>query len=143
MGKDNARAFVCHDCFKLKKCKEPVVTWVFFMLAIIAAIAIRVVNIALDFSPVMAKVFWYIGVVGFFIFFIYKYRSDRLLQRELKNTGLVDKLLEKADLSEHDYEVLGTVLCRLSSKKDGINYFVIFFTSGIALLLAIYADFFR
>jgi len=108
-----ANQFVCHDCFKLKKCKEPAVSWVFFFIALVAVIALRAVNVVLDFNPLLAKIFWYIGVIGFFIFFVYKFKNDTILHKELDNTKLVDKLLIKEKLSDHDYEVLGTILCRL------------------------------
>ena len=75
--------FICYDCFRLKRCKDPIVSWLFFFVALIAVIAIRAVNVVLDVSPVLAKVFWYIGVGGFFIFFIYKFRYDNILHREL------------------------------------------------------------
>ena len=142
-GEKENNKFVCHDCFRLKRCKEPIISWLFFFIALIAVVAIRAVNAVLDFNPVLAKVFWYIGVGGFFIFFIYKFRYDSILQRELKDNRMVDKLLAKEKLSDHDYEILGTVLCKLSSKKDRINYFFIFFFSGLALGLAIYMDFLK
>jgi len=78
-----------------------------------------------------------------FIFFIYKFRYDQILHRELDKTGLKDKLLNKKELSEHDREVLGTIVCKLSSKKDKINYFFIFVSSALALALAIYMDFIK
>ena len=135
--------FICYDCFRLKKCKDSLISWIFFFVMLSATIAIRAVNVALDINPILAKVFWYIGVGGFFIFFIYKYRYDSILHRELENSKMTDKILSKKELSEHDYEILGTVMCRFSTKKDMINYFFVFFTSGLALILAIYVDFFR
>ncbi len=135
--------FVCHDCFRLKKCKEPIISWVFFALAIIAVISLRAVNIFIDFNPLLAKIFWYIGVTGFLVFFIYKFRNHNILHKELKRTNLTDKLLNKEKLSEHDYEILGTILCNLSSKKDKMNYFFIFFFSALALIFAIYVDFIK
>lgn len=143
MKNPDSKDFICHDCFKLKRCKDPFVSWVFFFIAIIAVIAIRAVNISLHFSPLLAKVFWYTGVIGFFIFFIYKFRNHNIMHRELAKTNLVNKLLSKQKLSEHDYEVLGTILCNLSSKKDKINFFFIFFLSGLALILAVIVDFFK
>ncbi|MFC1590321.1 hypothetical protein ACFL42_02365 [Candidatus Omnitrophota bacterium] len=144
MGEESIdKKFVCHDCFKLKKCKEPAISWVFFFIALIATISIRAVNVVLDFHALSAKIFWYIGIGGFFVFFLYKYRNDNLLQKELIRTDLTEKLLNKQKLSDHDYEVLGTILCKLRSKKDKINYFFIFFFSGIALSLAVYVDFFK
>ncbi len=135
--------FICEDCFKLKKCREKTISWVFFFTALIATISIRMVNLALGFHPLLAKIFWYIGIIGFFIFFIYKFRNDQILHRELERTKVLDKLLNKDNVDEHDYELLGTVLCRLSSKKDKINYFFIFFFSGAALIAALYTDFLK
>ncbi|MFH1867991.1 MAG: hypothetical protein ABH843_03370 [Candidatus Omnitrophota bacterium] len=142
MGKKE-NEFVCYDCFKLKKCRESAVSWVFFFIALVAVIALRAVNVVFDFHPLLAKIFWYVGVVGFFVFFLYKFRYDRLMRKELEETKLVDKMLSRGKLTDHDYDVLGTIICKLSSKKDSINYFFIFFFSGIALVLAVYADFLR
>lgn len=143
MSKNQKQDFICHDCFKLKKCKDPAISWIFFFIAIVAVIAIRAVNVVLDFNPMLAKIFWYVGVIGFFVFFIYKYKYDSAIQKELTKTKLVDRMLIKDKLDDHDYEILGTILCKLSSKKDRINYFFIFFFSGLALALAIYTDFIR
>ncbi|MFC1807163.1 hypothetical protein ACFL0T_02210 [Candidatus Omnitrophota bacterium] len=142
MSKDKNN-FVCYDCVKLKKCTDSVISWVFFFIAIIAVIAIRAVNVAWEYNQLLAKVFWYIGVVGFFIFFIYKFRDHVILHKELAKSKLTDKLLNREALSDEDYDVLATITCKLSSKKDKINYFFIFFFSGLALILAIYADFFK
>jgi len=140
---DTTKSFICHDCFRLKKCKEPQASWIFFYIALAATIAIRAVNLVMDFNPFLAKVFWYIGVGGFFVYFLYKYRSDTVLQRELERTNLSDKVLSKQALSEHDYEVVGTILCRLKSPQDALNYFFIFLSSGLALGIGIYVDFFK
>ena len=135
--------FVCTDCFKLKKCKESFASWVLFFIAIVAVIAIRIVNVFMDTNPFLAKTFWYTGIIGFLVFFAHKFRYDNMLRKELEKTNLKNKLISKKELSDYDYEALGTIICKLSSRKDAINYFFIFFFSGIALVLAIYFDFFR
>jgi len=140
--KENGK-FVCYDCFRLKECKEPLVSWLFFFIALLAVISLRAVNLVIDFNPLWAKIFWYIGIIGFLFFFLYKYRYDSLLQEELKGNQISNKLLAKSKLSDHDYEVLGTVICKLSSNKDRINYFFIFFFSAIALILGLYTDLIR
>jgi len=143
MNDKNKKEFVCYDCFKLKSCKEPMASWVLFFIALIAVISLRAVNIFLDQNLLIAKALWYIGVLGFLIFFVYKFRYHQVLHRELRNTGLVDKLLYNKELSVHDREVLGTIVCKLSSKKDKINYFFIFISSLLALILAIFFDFIK
>jgi hypothetical protein len=141
--KDESKGFICYDCFKLKKCKEKNINWVFFFLALAATISIRAVNFFLNTHPAIAKSLWYLGIIGFLIFFAYKFRKDNILQRELKSSKLVNKVLLNEELNKHDYEIIGTLLCKLSSKKDKINYFFIFFSSALALLLGIYADFIK
>lgn len=137
------KEFVCYDCFRLKSCKESMVSWIFFFIALIAVISLRAVNLVLNANLIFAKTLWYIGVLGFFVFFVYKFRYDQILHRELEKTDLKDKLLYKKELSEHDKDVLGTIICKLSSKKDKINYFFIFLSSALALGIAIYVDFIR
>ncbi len=137
------KEFVCYDCFKLRTCKESLASWIFFFIALVAVISLRAMSIFVNSSPIFAKMLWYIGVGGFLIFFIYKFRYDQILQRELEKTDLKDKLLSKKELTEHDKEVLGTIVCKLSSKKDKINYFFIFVSSGLALAIAIFVDFIK
>jgi len=135
--------FVCTDCFKFNKCVESPLSWIFFAIGLIATVAIRGVNVVLDFSPLWAKILWYVGVAGFFIFFLYKYKHDNQTHKELKKNNLVEKILAKEPISEYEYEVLGSILCKLKSKKEKINYFFIFFFSGVALIAAVYIDFIK
>jgi len=133
--------FICIDCIRLKECREDRLSWVFFTIALIATIAIRAVNLAHFVNPWLGKAFWYLGVGGFSIYFLYKFKKDHKLHREIESSALIQKLFDKEKLTDREYYVLGTILCRLSSKKDKVNYFFIFFFSGIALILAIYFDF--
>ena len=142
MSKEN-KDFICHDCFRLKRCQDKNINWVFFFLALVATISIRAVNFFLETHPIVAKTLWYSGIVGFLLFFAYKFRKDNILHRELRKSNLVNKVLLKEELNDHDYEIVGTLLCKLSSKKDKINYFLIFFTSVVALLLGLYSDFIK
>ena len=143
MNMTEKNKFVCHDCFELKKCKDPTISWVFFLIALIATVSVRAVNVVLDFNPLLAKLFWYVGIGGFTVFFIYKFRNDNILQKELTRNKITDRLLRKEKLSDADYEVLGTILCKMSSKKDKVTYFFIFLSSALALGLAAYVDFFK
>ncbi|MBD3246328.1 MAG: hypothetical protein GF333_04890 [Candidatus Omnitrophica bacterium] len=113
---------------------------VFFLIALVATISLRAVNVVLDFHTGTAKALWYVGVCGFTVFFIYKYRKDSVVQRELKDRQLVRKFLHRDPLTDADYEVIGTILCGLHSKKDRINYFFIFFSSALALIAALIVD---
>lgn len=132
---------ICKNCSGFEGCKDTALSWVFLFIGLVATIAIRLVNLVLGFGQVWAKLFWYIGVGGFFIYFLYKFRQDRIVQRNLVKAGLEGKLGKMDGLNAQDYEFLRVIICRLKSTKDIINYFFIFFTSGLVLILAIYQDF--
>ena len=77
------------------------------------------------------------------MYFLYKFRQDKLLRRELEKYQLHKKILNRQDLDADDREFLRTMLCRLRSNKDTINYFFIFSSSAIVLILAVYQDFIK
>jgi hypothetical protein len=110
---------------------------------LIAAVAIRAVTVLGDLDPVFGKAAWYVGVLGFLVFFIYKFRADHLRARAIGKADLLEKVVARHGLTDDDHRLLSDILCGLSSNKDRINYFVIFATSILALGLAVYLDFFR
>lgn len=133
----------CRNCRLVRSCRDSAASWLFFFVGLVATIAVRLVNVALDVSMVWAKAFWYVGIVGFTVYFVYKFRQDTLRRRYIDASGLREKLSSRASLGAADYDVLASLLCSLRSRKDAVNYFFIFFTSALALLLALYQDFLR
>ncbi len=133
----------CMNCSAYNRCKNTATSWLLLFVGLIATISIRLVNLVLHLDPFWPKLLWYVGVGGFCIYFLYKFRQDKTIQKRLDSGGISDKISSRAHLDEADYEFLDGLLCRLKSKKDSINYFFIFFTSAIVLIVAIYQDFFR
>lgn len=133
----------CINCSEYKNCNDSFASWIFFIVGLVATVAIRVVTVLIHLNPIYAKVAWYIGVGGFFIFFVYKFRISQERSKNISQRNLVDKISQQKELSKDDYDLIGTILCGLSSKKERINYIFIFGLSAIALLLAIYMDFFK
>ena len=133
----------CLSCNEYKNCKDSFSSWIFFIVGLIATIAIRVVTVLIHVDPIYAKTAWYIGVSGFFIFFVYKFKINQARARSIFQQNLVEKISKKQKLTDEDYNFVGAIFCSLSSKKERINYFFIFTLSAIALLLAIYMDFLR
>ena len=133
----------CINCENLKDCRDSASSWFFLFTGLVATVAVRVVNIAMDFSPFWAKVAWYIGILGFLVYFLYKYRQQRTMRKFLVNSDIIQKLKKGSALLAQESKCLSSVLCALRSRKDSINYFFIFSTSALALLLGIYQDFLR
>ena len=133
----------CITCIEYKRCRDSYVSWLFFIIGLIATVAIRVVTVLMDMNPIYGKVAWYIGVGGFFVFFVYKFKVNQTRSTLINQRNLVDKITRLKQLTKEDYNLLGAILCALSSKKEKINYFFIFGLSAVALILAIYMDFLK
>jgi len=133
----------CKNCREYKNCRDSFSSWIFFIIGIIATISVRVVTVLIHMNPVYAKIAWYVGIVGFFLFFVYKYRVGQARSRAINERNLVDKIRKHEDLEADDYDLVAAILCGLSSKKERINYIFIFGLSAVAVILALYMDFFR
>jgi len=93
-------------------------------------------------NPLFGKLSWYIGVGGFFIFFMYRFRVLMDRSKRINEQGLIHKMENNADLNGNDYHLIRVILCGISSKKERINYLFIFVLSAITLVIALYMDFF-
>ena len=130
----------CSDCAQRKNCGNSLVSWVFFIIGLVATIAIRVVTVLMNIHPLYGKIAWYLGVGGFFVFFIYKFHVNRILADTIRKEDLIEKTRNQNPLSKHEYNLIAEILCNLKSEKERINYFFIFAVSALALIIAIYFD---
>jgi len=133
----------CVNCSEYKKCRESSVSWIFFIIGLIATIAIRAVTVLVHIDPVYGQIAWYVGVFGFFVFFVYKFKVEHARSQMIKNSQLVHKISRGDNIEKGDRELIGSLLCALSSNKDKINYVVIFASSAIAIAIAVYLDFLK
>jgi len=125
-----------------KSCRDSYASWLFFIVGIIATIAMRVVTVLMYTNPVYGKVAWYIGVTGFFAFFIYKFQISQTRSKLIDEKNIQDKIDSQSQLTEEDYRIISGILCSLRSRKERVNFIFIFVLSAVALLAAIYVDFF-
>jgi len=133
----------CVNCSERSRCRDDFWAWIFFIIGLIATVAIRVVTVLMHVNPFYGQIAWYVGVVGFLLFFIYKFRIYARHSKVIREKDLVAKIEEKQALSEEERRLLSGILCGLSSKKESINYFFIFFLSAVALLIAVFFDFIK
>ena len=130
----------CVNCAEYKRCRESAASLVFFIIGLIAIIAVRAVIILEHVRPIYGKLAWYVGIIGFLIYFLYKYRIESARSRLIIIENLVEKILNGDEIEKQDRQAVGSVLCALSSSKDRINYFIIFLSSAIVLIIALYLD---
>lgn len=133
----------CRNCPQRKQCSNSFMSWIFFIVGLVATVAIRIVTVLMAINPVYGKISWYIGVGGFFIFFVYKFNASQALSKIIENENLIEKTQKGEQLSPDEYTTISTILCNLRSEKERINYFFIFAVSALALLVAVYFDFIK
>ncbi|MCF7875328.1 MAG: hypothetical protein K9L76_00570 [Candidatus Omnitrophica bacterium] len=133
----------CLNCFQKKNCSNSFVSWIFFIIGLIATVAIRVVTVLMNINPLYGKIAWYVGVGGFLLFFIYKFNANRRLSNLIDGENLIEKTRGQKPLSAQEYNLIAGILCSLQSEKERINYFFIFVVSAVALFLAVYFDFIK
>ncbi len=120
---------------------SPLVRSFFFWIGIIATIAYRIVIVLAHADPVWLKTSWYIGTVGFIIYFWHRYQISELRSSLIKQNQLGAKITQIHTLSADDKESLEYIFKTLQSSKERWNYIFIFVSSGLALLVGIYLDF--
>lgn len=133
----------CLDCAQRKNCEDSLVSWMFFIIGLIATVSIRIVTVLMDIRPIYGKISWYIGIGGFLLFFVYKFNVNRSLAKIIDRENLIDKANGLKPFSKEEYRLIANILCNLKSEKERINYFFIFAVSALALVLAIYFDFIK
>ncbi|MCK9594839.1 MAG: hypothetical protein PHH68_05490 [Candidatus Omnitrophica bacterium] len=133
----------CLNCREYKNCRDSYVSWIVFIIGMIATIALRAVTVLMHLDPVYGQLSWYIGVTGFFIFFVYKFKVDRARYRLITQRSLMERIARGDRIEEYDRRLISQILCSVSSNKDRINYLLIFVSSAAALIFALYFDFLR
>ena len=133
----------CRYCQNRLLCQKEDLSWIFVTIGFISTVAIRAVTLLMNVSEVWGKVAWYVGVVGFIIFFAYKYRVFVLRAKTIKDQKLLEKLADPQRLEKDDYHTIALMLCKIRAQKERVNFLFIFASSFVSLILAIYFDFIR
>ena len=112
----------------------------FFWSGIIATLAYRIIIVLNFYSPLWVKVSWYIGTIGFIIYFWHRSGIQK------KRADLVDdhQLLELADSvqkgTEKQKEALMYIVRTTKTSKAQWNSRFIFMLSVLALVVGILLD---
>ncbi|MEK7637710.1 MAG: hypothetical protein AAB402_05015 [Patescibacteria group bacterium] len=113
----------------------------FFWTGIVATIAYRAIIFFTDADPVILRVIWYIGTVGFVVYFLHRYDIAKRRTRVIRELNLAEKIPPLKELSDADRAGMQYLFATLQSSRERWNYYVIFASSVIALLAGLWMDF--
>lgn len=85
---------------------------------------------------------WYIGVLGYVGFFLYRYEITKKRKRVIKEYRLIEKVQANACLSEEEREAVTYLLSSITKSMEDINYLLIFLLSLLAIFLDIIFSFY-
>lgn len=109
----------------------------FFILGLLSAIAFRIIIVFQHIEPTWVRPVWYAGILGYIVFFLYRYYISRKRKKAIRDYDLINKLKTDACLSDKDREIVTYLLSSIQKSMEDLNYFIIFILS----ILAIIADF--
>ena len=109
-----------------------------FILGLISAIAFRAIIIFQRLEPAWIRPVWYLGTIGYFLFFLYRYIITKKRKKAIEKFQLIEKVKANACLTDNDKEVVLYLLSSVKYSLEDINYAIIFLLS----ILAIVADLF-
>jgi hypothetical protein len=113
-----------------------------FAIGIIATIAYRIIIVLNYYSPFWVKIAWYIGTIGFVWYFIHRYNVENRRDHLIERMELAKKIENKEELNDEERQATVYILKGLKTSLAKWNYIAIFLFSAIALVYALYLDFF-
>lgn len=120
------------------KIPTPLPKWMiylFFFIGVLSALSIRVLIVFQHLNPAYVRLFWYIGTLGYFIFFMYRYFISNKRKRAVRNFDLIRKIEGGGELSIDERRVVGYLLKSIDNSLENYNYMVIFLSTAVAIVV--------
>ncbi len=112
----------------------------FFLIGIIATLAYRIIIVLNFYSPYWVKVSWYIGTIGFTLYFWHRYEIQKKRVELINKYGLVGVVERLDQISGKRKEALNYLVKTTATSKSRWNSLTIFLLSLLALIGGILLD---
>ena len=107
----------------------------FFLLGLLSSVAFRTIILLQKYSPGWVRPVWYFGVLGYMVFFIYRYYISQRRKRAIEHTNVIEKIRTGETLSVDDRDAALYLLNSVSKSQEDWNYLAIFLLSLVAIAL--------
>ncbi len=111
----------------------PIIVNGFFVLGLLSALSIRVLMICYRLYPQWVRPVWYFGVIGYVLFFFYRFLIARKRKGVIRENDLLKKIESRQNLSEEDNKAVLYLLQSIDRSKEMWNYANIFILSVLAI----------
>lgn len=107
----------------------------FFLLGLLSSVAFRAIILFQKFNPAWVRPVWYFGVIGYMLFFMYRYFISLRRKRAIAQSNIIAKIRDGATLSDDDREAALYLLNSVRKSQEDWNYLAIFVLSLVAIAL--------
>lgn len=107
----------------------------FFILGLLSSVAFRAIILLQNYKPGWVRPVWYFGVIGYMLFFMYRYYISQRRKHAIADSGIIEKIRTGATLSAEDREATLYLLNSVRASQEDWNYLAIFVLSIIAIAL--------
>lgn len=115
----------------------PTVINLFFIIGILSALAFRLLIVFTHLKPEWFRPTWYLGIIGYILFFAYRYNISQKRKKTIEEYDLIAKLENGYTLSAAERQAVSYLLASIKQSRENLNYLFIFALSIIAVLLDI------
>jgi len=107
----------------------------FFVTGILATLSIRLIIVFKHVNPALIRPAWYAGVMGYIVFFAYRYYITSKRKSLILKHDLPRKIQQLENIDDNDKELLEYLVTSIVSSKEYINYLFIFVSSIAAIVI--------
>ena len=125
---------------KIRK-DSPALRLMYFWLGLIATFSYRIIIVLNFYEPIFVKIAWYVGTIGFLIYFWNRYNVIKEFDRLIEEKKLNSAVKKAKGISADQKKALAYIVETLDTTKAQFNYEAIFILSGLALVAGIVLDF--
>lgn len=112
----------------------------FFWAGIIATVAYRIIIVLNSYDPLWVKIAWYIGTVGFILYFGHRFDVARKRAKLVRDYNLVETVDKAQGIKPQNRVALRYLVKTSLTSKSRWNAAVIFILSVVALFIGIFMD---
>jgi len=110
----------------------------FFLVGLLSSVAFRAILFLQKYAPRYVRPVWYFGVIGYMVFFIYRYYISQRRKRAIARSGLIEKIGAGTQLTPEERAANLYLLNSIRKSQEDWNYFAIFILSLLAMALDLF-----
>ena len=106
-----------------------------FIVGLLSSVAFRAIILIQRVSPSWVRPVWYFGVIGYMLFFMYRYYISLRRKRAIAQHGIIEKIRDGTPLSADARDAALYLLNSIRRSQEDWNYLAIFVLSIVAIAL--------